>query len=69
VNFTPASIFAQILFGAVGLAAFVYGKKQVVLRPLVLGVILMVYPFFIAESWLLYLIGGGLTLALFLPRY
>jgi len=68
VNFTIPGIFALILFGSVGLAAFVYGKKQALMRPLILGVILMVYPYFIAESWLLYLIGVILTLALFFPR-
>jgi len=63
-----ANLFAAILFGSVGLAAFVYGKKSANWKPMTLGVILMVYPYFIEETWLLYVIGAALTAGIFVWR-
>jgi hypothetical protein len=64
----PASLFASMLFGIIGFAAFVYGKKQVLWRPMVIGVGLMAYPYFVSQLWLLYLIGAGLCAAVYLWR-
>ena len=61
-------LFAGLLFGTVGLAAFVYGKKNASWRPMVIGVALMVYPYFIEQTWLLYGVGVALCAALFLWR-
>lgn len=63
-----ANIFAWVLFGAIGFGAFVYGRKMLAWKPMVLGVALMVYPYFIATTWALYAIGAGLCLALFFFR-
>lgn len=63
-----ANILASVIFGSVGFAACVYGKKQSNLKALVIGVILMVYPYFVQNSIALYAIGTVLVLALiFLP--
>ena len=64
----PASLFASILFGIIGFAAFVYGKKQVLWRPMAIGVALMAYPYVVSQLWLLWLIGAGLCAALVLWR-
>lgn len=61
-------LFASVLFGAIGFAAFIYGKKSYRWKPLGLGVALMVYPYFISQTWLLYAIGGALCVGLFLFR-
>lgn len=61
-------LFAGLLFGTVGLAAFVYGKKNASWRPMVVGVALMVYPYFVEQTWLLYGLGVALCAALFLWR-
>ncbi len=63
---TPAALLASLLFGAFGLAAFVYGKKAALFKPMMIGAALMVYPFFVSQTWLLYLIGGVLCAGLFL---
>jgi hypothetical protein len=63
-----SNLFAGILFGAIGLAAFIYGKKAMNWQPMVIGVGLMVYPYFIDPTWLLYLIGAALTGSLFIFR-
>ena len=66
--FTPENLFGQILFGSIGLAAFVYGKKSALVRPMIIGVAIMAYPYFIESTLLLYLIGAALTASLFLFR-
>lgn len=64
----PANIFIVVLFSFVGLAAFRYGKKNDGTRPLVLGVLLMVYGCFVSNPWLSLLAGGVLTALIFFPR-
>jgi hypothetical protein len=46
-----------VLFGSIGLGYFVYGKKQKMLVPLVCGICLMIYPYFVSNSILLVIIG------------
>ena len=46
-----------MLFGAFGFAFFVYGKKQRAVVPLMSGLALMVYPYFITNTVLLVVIG------------
>ena len=46
-----------VLFGAVGLGFFVYGKKQTRIVPLVCGLTLMVYPYFMPNAVALVLTG------------
>ncbi len=65
---SSAVLFASVLFGAIGFAAFMYGKKSYRWKPLGLGVALMAYPYFISRTWLLYAIGGALCAGLFLFR-
>jgi hypothetical protein len=49
------------MFGVIGLAAFLYGKKSALIVPMVLGMILMVFPYFVSDTWLLYAVGFALT--------
>jgi hypothetical protein len=49
-----------LLFGSVGLGFFVYGKKQKVVVPLLCGLVLMVFPYFISNTILLVAIGLAL---------
>ena len=63
---TPAVLFASVLFGLIGFAAFRYGKKDASWQPMAIGVALMVYPYFISQTWLLYTIGCVLCIGLFL---
>lgn len=46
-----------LLFGSVGFGYFLYGKKQRAVVPLVCGLSLMVFPYFIANAFLLVAIG------------
>jgi hypothetical protein len=64
----PAAFFAMLIFGSIGLGAFIYGKKVLVLRPIVLGLVLMIYPYFVSGAMLLWGIGTLLTVGLFYPK-
>lgn len=65
---TPSAFFALLLFGLIGSAAFIYGKKAGKVSPLLLGSALVIYPFFVSQTWLLYGLGFVLTGALFVLR-
>jgi len=68
MNFTTTYLLGTILFSSIGMGASIYGKKQGLWKPLVLGVLLMVYPYAVNETWMLYAIGTALTACLFLFR-
>ena len=67
-GFSGAWLFAGVLFGLIGFAAFRYGKKTSQYRAMIIGVILMVYPYFFKNTIALYFIGSVLTILLFYPR-
>lgn len=58
---SESSLIWGVLFGAVGLGYFVYGKKQRAVVPLLVGVALMAMPYFISNSWVLVGLGGGIA--------
>jgi hypothetical protein len=55
-----------LLFSSIGVGYFIYGKKQS--RPVIryAGLALIVYPYFISNTYLLILLGVGLLL---LPKF
>jgi len=48
----------SLFFGTIGLGLFVYGRKQRSPVPLVCGLILMVFPYFVSNIPLLVAIGA-----------
>ena len=62
---SPAYIFGALLFGIIGIAAYRYGKKAELGTPKWIGVALMLYPYGVSETWMLYAIGAGLCVALY----
>jgi len=65
---TPGSLFVAIVFGAVGLAAFLHGRRVGSIKPVLIGVALMAYPYFVADTTLSIIIGLGLCFLLYLFR-
>jgi len=57
----PATLLWGLLFSSIGLGFFLYGKKQRAVVPLVCGLVLMIYPYFIANVFALVVIGIVLT--------
>ena len=63
-----ANFIGQMIFGGIGFIAFVYGKKMSEFRLMVIGILLMAFPYVVSNNVLLYVIGIGLTVALFIFR-
>ncbi len=57
-----------ILFGAIGLGMVIYGKQQRAAAPLLCGIGLMVYPYFVPNVVAVVAIGIVLTLLPFFFR-
>jgi hypothetical protein len=51
------NLFIMVIFSSIGLAYFIYGKKQRLMIPTLVGVGLMVYPYFVANTVLLIIVG------------
>jgi hypothetical protein len=49
-----------LIFGSVGFGFFIYGKRQKAIVPMVCGMILMIYPYFISSTGLLVSVGAAL---------
>ncbi|MBI3130655.1 MAG: hypothetical protein HYZ13_04800 [Acidobacteria bacterium] len=55
-----STIIWGILFGSIGTGFFIYGKKQQKIVPLLCGVALMVFPYFVEGALLTVLVGIAL---------
>jgi len=55
--FSASSMLWGTLFGGIGLGYFIYGKKQGAIVPLITGILLSVYPFFVTNTYLIVLVG------------
>ena len=55
-----------VIFGAIGLGFFTYGKKQKAVVPLVSGIALFVFPYFISNVYILVILG---TVIVALPYF
>ena len=49
-----------VVFGAIGFSYFIYGKKQRAIVPLVSGISLCVFPYFVSNVYVLVFAGIGL---------
>ena len=55
-----SSLLWGVLFGSIGLGFLIYGRKRRAVVPLVCGLALMVFPYFISNTVLLVVIGVAL---------
>ncbi|MEP6886328.1 MAG: hypothetical protein ABJC66_16390 [Gammaproteobacteria bacterium] len=55
-----ATLLWGLLFGSIGLGYFIFGKKQRSVVPLICGLALMIYPYFVPNTMLLVGIGVAL---------
>jgi apolipoprotein N-acyltransferase len=65
---SPAYLFGAVVFGLIGLSAYRLGKRTHRPRTRWLGVALMLYPYAISLTWLLYAVGAALCVALYMDR-
>ena len=64
-----ASLWWGLLFGSIGMAYFVYGKRQQRGMALVSGIALMVFSYFVSGVFLNILIGFALMALPYFIRY
>jgi predicted membrane protein len=57
-----------MLFGSIGLGFFIYGKRQRAIVPLVTGITLFIFPYFISDATLLIIIGAILIVVPYFVR-
>jgi predicted membrane protein len=55
-----SSLLWGLLFGSIGLGFLIYGRKQKAVVPLVCGLALIIFPYFISNTILLITIGIAL---------
>lgn len=54
-------LFLGLLFGSVGFGYFLYGKRQAAIVPMLCGIALMVFPYFVSNVLILAIIGIALA--------
>ena len=57
-----AALLWGLFFGSIGLGFFIYGKKQHALVPLLCGMALMIFPYFVTNNLLLVAMGSVLVI-------
>lgn len=67
-GFSLGGLIGGFLFGSIGFVAFIYGKRNAKFRPMIIGVLLMAYPYFIRNAIAVYLVGVVFSVALFIFR-
>jgi hypothetical protein len=50
VSLDPGQLFLSVVTGTIGLALFIYGKKQARWPQMAVGLALMVYPYFLTGT-------------------
>jgi hypothetical protein len=57
-----------VFFGSLGLGYFIYGKKQKAIIPLLCGIGLMLFPYFISNVFIFIIIGGVFVILPFIIK-
>ncbi len=55
--FNTSTLMWGIIFGSIGLGFFIYGKKQRAVVPLLSGMALMIFPYFVSNIYVLIAVG------------
>ena len=67
MDFSMSSILGGLVFGVFGIYLLRLGKREGKLRPMIIGLTLMVFPYFVGNPWILWSLGAGLTVYGYLP--
>ena len=59
-------IIGVVIFGIAGYVAYRYGKKRSLQTTKWIGIALMLYPYAVSTTWLMYLLGAGLCIGAYL---
>ena len=50
-----------MIFGVIGFSFFIYGKNQQAIVPLITGIVLCIFPYFISNVYMLVIVGCALV--------
>jgi hypothetical protein len=65
---STSSLFSSLFISCIGMGYFLYGKKAAKLWPLLAGIALGIYPFFISSVLLMWLIAAGIMVGVYALR-
>jgi hypothetical protein len=63
-----ANVIGGLVFGSIGFVAFIYGKRMNLWKIMLCGLGLMIFPYFVSDDVMIFLIGAVGTAALFFLR-
>jgi hypothetical protein len=63
---STAYIIGVVIFGAAGYVAYRYGKKMSLQATKWIGIALMLYPYAVSITWLLYTVGVALCVGAYM---
>jgi hypothetical protein len=64
-DFSAPNLLAGLLFGSIGFVGFIYGKRMSRWKPMMIGLLLMAYSYFVQNTLAICGIGLAGTVALF----
>ncbi|MGD8939476.1 MAG: hypothetical protein PVJ72_08850 [Gammaproteobacteria bacterium] len=56
-----AQLIWGLVFGSIGFGFFIYGRKQRAVVPLMTGIALFIFPYFISNIYMLVIVGSVLV--------
>jgi hypothetical protein len=68
IDLDPTTLVIGLVFSSIGFVAFRYGRKMELLSPVLIGLALMFYGFFVREPIWILTVGLALTGALWVFR-
>ena len=69
MSLDPLNLFLGLIFGSIGVGYFIYGKKQQRAVPLIIGVALSLYMFFVSDPLWVGIIGVVLSVIPYFVRF
>jgi hypothetical protein len=66
LRMNTATLLWVVVFSSVGMGYLIYGRRQAAPVPLICGVLLMFFPYFVSNAWATVLIGIALMA---IPRF
>ncbi len=64
MDFSAGTLFASLLVSSLGFGLFIYGKKQVRGPQLIVGLVMMAYPYVISDPLVMCGVAVGLIVGL-----
>ena len=67
-GFSGGELLANLIFSSIGFVGLVYGKRMHAWTPMLLGLALMTFPYFVSGTLMLWALGTTLCAGLILFR-